>query len=143
MSTTRRGFLKACAAVAAGAIIIPDFRLIEPDAPLFDGESLVAEVRELVQYSLNYGGLEFLYSIIGPGNNHISVNAFLENAPLSAYHLEKVRQPCAAALQREMRARGWKLKDLRPWPKDPVQFQSVQRSQGIWLFGQSTTELWT
>lgn len=112
MEATRRGFLKLCAGVAAGALIVPSLRLILPNESLLKDERWVATVRELSGYSINTDEILLRHDILGPTGQFNCT----QKIPLSQRELIIARKVAATLLENEMRAQGWSLHDLKPLP---------------------------
>lgn len=109
---SRRGFLKACAAVTAGALILPSFRLILPNESLLDGEQWIATVRELAAYEIVSDSILIRHDILGPDEQFYCE----QRIPQNQRELLAARVRAAMVLEDKMRMQGWTLRDLRPLP---------------------------
>lgn len=105
----RRGFLKVCA-VASSAVLLPEFRLVEPQDELLDGENWIATVREVAAYDINTDEILVRHDILGPSDQFSVTNVM----PRNAEGLYEVRKTTAIALRDKMREMDWTAADLRP-----------------------------
>lgn len=110
----RRGFLKVCA-VASSAVLLPEFRLVEPQDELLDGENWIATVREVAAYDINTDEILVRHDILGPGHQFSVTNVM----PCDAEGLHTVRKAAASALRDKMSEVGWTVADLRPLSMPP------------------------
>lgn len=110
MDLSRRGFLKAVAAVTAGALIVPSVRLILPNESLLNGEQWVATVRELTAYEIISDEILLRHDILGPGKQFSCTQRLLP----SQTELSIARRMACSLLEGRMRMEGWTVHDLKP-----------------------------
>ncbi len=106
----RRGFLKACAIVASGAIALPSLRLLTADVQLLDGEKWIGNVRELGQFLIADNRMIVRHDLA-----HIEGEQwFVQHLVTSEAELSRARRLSAMRLANLMRDRGWTQDKLVP-----------------------------
>ena len=112
---SRRGFLKACAAITAGALVLPSLRLILPNESLLAGEQWIATVRELCGYDIYSDEIVLRHDILGPTDQYYCA----QRIPPNQRELVTARKIAATLLEDKMRAEGLTIHDLKPLPIPP------------------------
>ena len=112
---SRRGFLKAVGAVAAGALIVPSFSLIVATDPVPKSLAWFGSAREIVGYNISVDEYVGRIDILSRRHDlQLGVDFRLRgsNEDEIYAHLLEQRQMCADVLKREMDSHGITLADL-------------------------------